>query len=69
MVKNILKIIIDEAKKALKDAYKFIKKDSLQNAEKVRTDILKSIGELVKNPFKYPADKYRQRQGYFISSL
>ncbi|HEY5462288.1 MAG TPA: type II toxin-antitoxin system RelE/ParE family toxin [Hanamia sp.] len=60
MVNNPKIIIDDEAKKALKDAYMYIKKDSLKNAEKVRIGILKSIEDLIKNPFRYPFDKYRQ---------
>lgn len=54
------KIIIDsEAKIALREAYEFIKKDSFQNAEKVRIGILKSIEELIKYPTKYPPDRFR----------
>lgn len=54
-------IIIDnEAKIALREAYEFIKKDSFQNAEKVKIEILKSIKELIKHPTKYPSDKFRQ---------
>jgi hypothetical protein len=50
MVKPIRKVVIDnEAKIALREAYQFIKNDSLQNAEKVRTGILRSIKQLVKN--------------------
>lgn len=60
MVKNKLKIIIDnEAKHALREAYNYIKKDSLQNAEKVKSKMLASINELIKNPEKYAPDKYR----------
>jgi plasmid stabilization system protein ParE len=55
-----LKIIIDnDAKRALREAYTYIKKDSLQNAEKVKCKMLASINELVKNPVKYAPDKYR----------
>ena len=61
MVNHKRKIILDnEAKIALREAYNYIKKDSLQNAEKVRNEILKSIKELVKTPDKYAPDKYRQ---------
>ena len=53
-------ILIDnEAKESLNEAYNFIKKDSLQNAENVRDKILASIKDLLKNPEKHPADKYR----------
>jgi plasmid stabilization system protein ParE len=54
------KIIIDnEAKIALREVYNYIKKDSPQNAEKVKTEILESIKELLKNPEKYSPDKFR----------
>lgn len=38
----------NEAKIALKEAYNYIKKDSLQNEEKVRNRRLESIKELIK---------------------
>ena len=42
-------ILIDnEAKESLNEAYNFIKKDSLQNAENVRDKILASIKDLLK---------------------
>lgn len=60
MAVNKLKIVIDnEAKKSLQEAYKYIRKDSLQNAENVRTKILASIKGLVKNPERHGPDKYR----------
>jgi plasmid stabilization system protein ParE len=53
-------ILIDnEAKESLNEAYNFIKKDSLQNAENVKDKILASIKDLLKNPEKHPRDKYR----------
>lgn len=55
-----MKIIIDnEAKRSLREAYNYIKKDSLQNAEKVKSKMLASINELIQNPVKYAPDKYR----------
>ena len=60
MVNAARKIIIDnEAKIALKEAYEYTKKDSFQNAEKVKTRILKSIEKLIKYPTKYPPDRFR----------
>jgi addiction module RelE/StbE family toxin len=60
MVSKKLKVVIDnEAKKSLQEAYRYIKKDSLQNAEKVKAKILASIKELVKNPERHGPDKYR----------
>lgn len=41
------------------EAYRYIRKDSLQNAEKVRAKILASIKELPKNPGYHALDKYR----------
>ncbi|MCO5240772.1 MAG: type II toxin-antitoxin system RelE/ParE family toxin [Chitinophagaceae bacterium] len=54
------KIIIDkEASNALRHAYTYIKEDSLQNAEKVRKEILSSIKMLSKDPERHARDKYR----------
>lgn len=53
-------IINNEAKIALREAYEFIKKNSFQNAEKMRTGILKSIEKLKKYPAKYPPDRFRR---------
>lgn len=46
------------AKKQLWEAYKYIRKDSLQNAEKVRSRILETIKTLAKHPEHHPLDKY-----------
>lgn len=57
-----MRIIIDEeAKKSLRNAFLHIRKDSLQNAEKVKSKLLSAISELIKNPERYPVDKYRAR--------
>ena len=46
MVKKKISIVIDdEAKKELRKAYHYIKKDSLQSAEKIKRSILNSIKE------------------------
>jgi addiction module RelE/StbE family toxin len=52
-------IIDNEAKKALHEAFIYIRKDSLQNAEKVKNKILATIKELPENPKKHNPDKYR----------
>lgn len=39
-------IISNKAKQQIIDIYEFIKKDSLQNAQKVRNNILNSISSL-----------------------
>ena len=59
MVRKLKVVIDNEAKNALRQAYEYIKKDSLQNAEKVRKKILSSIKGLIKNPEHHAADKYR----------
>ena len=60
MVKSRPKVVIDNnAKRQLKEAYKYIKKESLQNADKVKAKIIASINALAENPEKNPADKYR----------
>jgi hypothetical protein len=51
MVAAVRRIIIDvEAKKSLREAYEYIRKQSLQNAENVRSGILNSIKALSLNP-------------------
>jgi len=60
MVRSGLIVVIDNnAKIQLREVYEFIKKDSLQNAEKVTHKILLSIKALLKNPLHHPPDKYR----------
>ena len=44
----------------LTKVYQYILKDSFQNAEKVKEDILKSTRNLTLNPEIYPIDKYRK---------
>lgn len=56
----MLQIIIDaEAKILFIKPIGNIKKDSLQNAEKVRNKILVAIKEMAKNPERHGPDKYR----------
>jgi plasmid stabilization system protein ParE len=43
----------------LKTVYNYIKKDSLQNALKVRDDIVKLSQSLTSNPEMYPPDKFK----------
>jgi addiction module RelE/StbE family toxin len=60
MVKVDQKIIFDnDAKQQLRKAIEYIRKDSVQNAEKVKNAIINSIKELSKNPEMHPLDKYR----------
>lgn len=44
----------------LSKAISFIRKSSPQNAEKVKNETLKDIDRLLKNPEKYPPDKYKR---------
>lgn len=57
MVKRKIEIE-DTAKLQLKQAYEYIRKDSLQNAEKVREKILRNIKALASNPEQHPKDKF-----------
>ncbi len=47
------------AKKQLQAAFDYIKHDSLQNAEKVRDEIIDTSIELVLNSEIHPLDKYK----------
>ncbi len=63
MVTPVRRIVIDaEAKQSLRDAYKYIHKQSVQNAENVRSGILTSIKALSSNPEIHPPDKYKTDQ-------
>lgn len=60
MVSNHKVIWDEEAVKYLKQAIRYIKKNSPKNADKVKKDILKSIKVLTNQPEKqYALDKYR----------
>ncbi|RPD41924.1 type II toxin-antitoxin system RelE/ParE family toxin [Chitinophaga barathri] len=55
------KIIVwsPEAKRQIKEAYKYISKDSPKNAIRVRSDIVTLTRMLSPNPEHYPVDKYK----------
>jgi plasmid stabilization system protein ParE len=56
-----LKVVWDElARSALKDAYHYIKQDSLLQAERVKQEIIEATKKLSDNPEMYPPDKYRK---------
>jgi plasmid stabilization system protein ParE len=60
MVKKVRSVIWDKsAVKYLKSAIEFIRKDSPQNAEKLKSELKASILSLSDNPEKNPPDKYR----------
>ncbi len=46
--------------KQLEKVYQYILLDSLQNAVKLKEDILSSTRKLATNPEMYPLDKYRK---------
>jgi plasmid stabilization system protein ParE len=50
-------VIENAAKLQWKKAYGYIRKQSYQNAEKVKSKILQSIKELSLNPEHHPPDK------------
>ncbi len=43
----------------LRNAYNYVKNDSLQNAEKIRKSIIASTKSLSNHPLKHPLDKLR----------
>ncbi len=49
----------NRAKKQLQSAFNYIKQDSLQNAEKVRDEIIDLSIKLASHPEIYPPDKYK----------
>lgn len=59
MVKKRKVIWPDISRQQLRKAYNHIKKDSLQNADKVRKAIVISTTDLIDHPHKHPADKFR----------
>ncbi len=48
-----------KAKLQLQKAFDFIKQDSLQNAEKVRDEIIDATIDIANHPEKYSPDKYK----------
>ncbi len=48
-----------KAWRQLQKAYLFIRKNSYQNAEKVRKEILEATSKLASNPEIHPRDKYK----------
>lgn len=60
MVKKSKRVVWDKpAYTSLEKAYNHIKQDSLTNAEKVRTGIIKITRSLSGRPEKYPPDKFK----------
>lgn len=48
------------AKAQLQKAFNFISRDSLQNAEKIRDEIIDITIDLLNHPEIYPPDKYKK---------
>jgi plasmid stabilization system protein ParE len=62
-VVGIQKIIWDiEARNAFKAACQYIKRDSLENAEKVKREVIEATLALKSNPEMHPPDKYRRNK-------
>jgi plasmid stabilization system protein ParE len=58
--KKKYKIIWDEpARVQLKKIHEYISRDSLQNAQKVKAEIIKITKSLHQNPDRFPPDKYK----------
>ena len=55
--------------KQLQKAYKYIKKHSLQNAEKVRNEIVAVTTSLGQHAERFPPDKYKQNNEESIGLL
>jgi plasmid stabilization system protein ParE len=57
-----LKVIMeDEAKFALRNICSYIELNSQLQANSLKKNVLNSIRELVKNPQKYPPDKFKKQ--------
>jgi plasmid stabilization system protein ParE len=55
------KIIWDEeAKASFKNAYQYIRQDSLLQAERIKSEIITATKRLVEYPEIYPPDKFRR---------
>jgi plasmid stabilization system protein ParE len=56
----MVKVVWDNlALRQLEQAFNYIKLDSIQNATRVKNDILSATGILKTHPEKYPTDKYK----------
>lgn len=67
MVKDVL--WSTRAEKQFKELYDYIKKDSVNNAAKVRADIIALTHKIALHPEIYPLDKYRKNNnGSFRAS-
>ena len=56
----MVKVVWDKAAALqLKAAFEYINKDSPQNAQKIRLELLSTTEALASHPEKYPADKYK----------
>lgn len=67
---EIFTVIWDKpALEKLQEEYEYIKEDSLQNAEKVKAEILSKAASLNQNPYKYPKDKFKKNDNLFFRAF
>lgn len=59
MVEKYTLVWTKASQQQIKQAYEHIRKDSLQNAEKVVTDIVVALNKALNNPEIYGRDKYK----------
>lgn len=59
-MKNYTVVWSKNAENQLKEIYQYIKSESVQNAEQVKSKIFQSTLPLSENPERYPVDKYKR---------
>lgn len=60
MVEQLKVVWSKTAQQALEKYCSYIKEESVQSAQKVKTEILRITKSLTKAPTRYPLDKYRK---------
>jgi len=61
VVRGHLRVVWDkEAKNQLKDIFRYIQKDFVQNVEMLKNAILSQTASLATHPLRYPADKLKE---------
>lgn len=60
MVKKRKVVWDEEARASLKEAYLYIRQDSIRQAEKVKNEIIEAAKRLADYPEMHPPDKYRR---------
>ena len=59
MVEQVRVVWSADARMQLKEVYKYIAKSSVQNATKVRSDIINATRKIPLNPYLHTPDKYK----------